>query len=52
MSNMDLNNLREKLDEINLSVLELINERAKVVRQIGKVKEKQGVNPQNSIKSL
>ncbi len=44
MSNMDLNNLREKLDEINLSVLELINERAKVVRQIGKVKEKQGVN--------
>ncbi|MGN1402635.1 MAG: bifunctional 3-deoxy-7-phosphoheptulonate synthase/chorismate mutase [Bacillus sp. (in: firmicutes)] len=44
MSNQELNELREKLDEINLSLLELINERAQVVQQIGKVKEKQGVN--------
>ncbi len=44
MSNRELQDLREKLDEINLSLLQLINERAEVVQQIGKVKEKQGVN--------
>lgn len=44
MSNQELNGLREKLDEINLSLLHLINERAKVVQEIGRVKEKQGVN--------
>lgn len=44
MSNKDLNELREKLDDINLSILQLINERAAVVQEIGRVKEKQGVN--------
>ena len=44
MSNRELQDLREKLDEINLSLLQLINDRAEVVQQIGKVKEKQGVN--------
>ncbi len=44
MSNIELNDLRNRLDEINLSLLELINERAKVVQEIGRVKEKQGVN--------
>lgn len=41
---MELNELRDRLDEINLSLLQLINERAKVVQEIGRVKEKQGVN--------
>lgn len=44
MSNNELNELREKLDDINLSLLKLINERATVVQEIGRVKEKQGVN--------
>ncbi|WP_042345280.1 bifunctional 3-deoxy-7-phosphoheptulonate synthase/chorismate mutase [Bacillus massiliigorillae] len=44
MSNNELNELRDKLDNINLSLLELINERATVVQEIGRVKEKQGVN--------
>jgi len=44
MSNKELDVLREKLDEINLSILQLINERAKLVQDIGRVKEKQGVN--------
>ena len=44
MSNRELQDLREKLDKINLSLLQLINDRAEVVQQIGKVKEKQGVN--------
>lgn len=39
-----MNELRDRLDEINLSLLQLINERAKVVQEIGRVKEKQGVN--------
>lgn len=44
MSNNELNELREKLDDINLSLLKLINERAAIVQEIGRVKEKQGVN--------
>lgn len=44
MTNNELVELREKLDGINLSMLKLINERAEVVRDIGRVKEKQGVN--------
>ncbi|PLS14972.1 chorismate mutase [Bacillus sp. M6-12] len=44
MSNKDLNELRDQLDDINLQLLHLINNRAKVVQEIGKVKEKQGVN--------
>ncbi|WP_209123896.1 bifunctional 3-deoxy-7-phosphoheptulonate synthase/chorismate mutase [Alkalihalobacillus sp. BA299] len=44
MSNEQLDNLRDKLDEVNLQLLELINERARLVQEIGKVKNKQGVN--------
>ncbi|WP_026693631.1 bifunctional 3-deoxy-7-phosphoheptulonate synthase/chorismate mutase [Peribacillus kribbensis] len=44
MSNQELDLLRNKLDDINLDLLKLINERATLVREIGKVKEKQGVN--------
>ncbi|QBP40633.1 bifunctional 3-deoxy-7-phosphoheptulonate synthase/chorismate mutase [Paenisporosarcina antarctica] len=44
MSNQELDNLRSNVDELNLEILRLINERAAVVQEIGKVKEKQGVN--------
>lgn len=44
MSHLDLEQLREKVDAVNLEILTLINERAKVIQEIGKIKEKQGVN--------
>ncbi|KGA96620.1 3-deoxy-7-phosphoheptulonate synthase [Alkalihalobacillus alcalophilus ATCC 27647 = CGMCC 1.3604] len=44
MSNDQLEVLRTELDEVNLKLLELINKRAEVVQEIGKVKGKQGVN--------
>lgn len=44
MSHQELDNLRTSVDELNLEILRLINERAAVVQEIGKVKEKQGVN--------
>ncbi|OIK11906.1 bifunctional 3-deoxy-7-phosphoheptulonate synthase/chorismate mutase [Bacillus sp. MUM 13] len=44
MSNKDLDALREKLDGVNLDLLQLINQRAELVQEIGRVKEKQGVN--------
>lgn len=44
MSHLDLEQLREKVDAVNLEILSLINERAKVIQEIGKIKEKQGVN--------
>lgn len=44
MTNEQLGQLREKLDEINLKLLELINERGQIVQEIGKVKLKSGVN--------
>ncbi|AKG36386.1 bifunctional 3-deoxy-7-phosphoheptulonate synthase/chorismate mutase [Paenibacillus durus] len=43
MSNAELEQLRNRLDEINSELLALISERATVVRDIGVVKEKQGV---------
>ncbi|HLS35940.1 MAG TPA: bifunctional 3-deoxy-7-phosphoheptulonate synthase/chorismate mutase [Bacillota bacterium] len=43
MSNLDINKLREELDQINLDILSLINDRAKLVQQIGKIKQKQGI---------
>ncbi|AHV99087.1 bifunctional 3-deoxy-7-phosphoheptulonate synthase/chorismate mutase [Paenibacillus sabinae] len=43
MSNAELENLRNRLDEINSELLALISERAEIVREIGAVKEKQGV---------
>lgn len=44
MSNIELETLRSQLDEVNLKLLELINKRGEIVQEIGKVKEKQGVN--------
>lgn len=44
MSNNQLDILRDKLDTVNLKLLELINERAELVQEIGKVKREQGVN--------
>ncbi|MEC1720521.1 bifunctional 3-deoxy-7-phosphoheptulonate synthase/chorismate mutase [Schinkia azotoformans] len=44
MSNVELETLRAQLDEVNLKLLELINKRGEIVQEIGKVKEKQGVN--------
>ncbi|MBB5180584.1 3-deoxy-7-phosphoheptulonate synthase/chorismate mutase [Planomicrobium koreense] len=44
MSHLDLEQLREKVDAVNLEILTLINERATVIQEIGKIKEKQGVN--------
>ncbi len=43
MSNQ-LDQLREKLDSVNLQLLEIINERASIVQEIGQIKSKQGVN--------
>ncbi|MGE7111769.1 bifunctional 3-deoxy-7-phosphoheptulonate synthase/chorismate mutase [Lysinibacillus sp. NPDC047702] len=44
MSQKDLESLRSQIDGLNLEILRLINERATVVNEIGKIKEKQGVN--------
>ncbi len=42
MSNLELEELRNQLDDVNLKLLELINERGKIVQQIGEIKEAQG----------
>ncbi|WP_456273722.1 bifunctional 3-deoxy-7-phosphoheptulonate synthase/chorismate mutase [Bacillus sp. AK031] len=44
MSNKELDQLRSRVDDINLKLLESINERASLVQEIGRVKEKQGMN--------
>lgn len=44
MNQVDLEALRSRVDEINVEILRLINERSEVVQEIGRVKEKQGVN--------
>jgi 3-deoxy-7-phosphoheptulonate synthase/chorismate mutase len=44
MSNDKLAQLRGELDQVNLKILELINQRATLVQEIGKVKSKQGIN--------
>jgi len=44
MSNEQLEKLRDQLDEINLKLLELINERGRLAKEIGQVKLKSGVN--------
>ncbi len=44
MSNQELDKLRNKVDEMNVQILKLISERAELVQEIGRVKEKQGVN--------
>ncbi len=44
MGNQELDQLRDRVDELNLEILSLINERAGLVQEIGRVKETQGVN--------
>src|SRR6476620_10554357 len=44
MANNELDQLRQRVEELNLQLLSLINERARAVQEIGRVKETQGVN--------
>ena len=44
MSEQNLEALRSQIDELNIEILRLINERAEIVDEIGKIKGKQGVN--------
>ncbi|KGX89146.1 bifunctional 3-deoxy-7-phosphoheptulonate synthase/chorismate mutase [Pontibacillus litoralis] len=44
MSNEELDLLRNDLDQVNLELLALINKRAKLVQDIGRVKQQQGMN--------
>ncbi|HLR43109.1 MAG TPA: bifunctional 3-deoxy-7-phosphoheptulonate synthase/chorismate mutase [Pseudogracilibacillus sp.] len=41
MSNKSMETLREQLDSLNLDLLDLINQRAEIVKQIGEIKGKQ-----------
>ena len=50
MRQQDLEQLRKEVDELNVKILDLINERTSLVKQIGKVKEKQGVNRYDPIR--
>src|SRR5699024_1412538 len=43
MTNLNMNELRVQLDDLNLQLLDLINKRGEVVQQIGKIKQKQGI---------
>lgn len=49
MSGNELAALREKVDDINLQILSLLNERAEIVQEIGKQKQ-QGVNRYDPIR--
>ncbi|GEN51772.1 MULTISPECIES: bifunctional 3-deoxy-7-phosphoheptulonate synthase/chorismate mutase [Halobacillus] len=44
MSNQNLDQLRSQLDEVNLQLLNLINKRGDLVKEIGQIKEQQGMN--------
>lgn len=44
MSNQKLDELRQRVDDLNVQLLQLINERAEAVQEIGRIKEQQGVN--------
>src|SRR5690606_6073573 len=50
MRQNDLDQLRGQVDELNTKILNLINERTSVVQEIGRVKEKQGVNRYDPIR--
>lgn len=41
--NGNLEQLRGQLDDINLQLLQLLNDRARIAREIGQIKEKQGL---------
>jgi len=42
MSNEKLDELRSRVDELNLQILKLINERGRIVQEIGEIKKTQG----------
>ncbi|WP_062354929.1 bifunctional 3-deoxy-7-phosphoheptulonate synthase/chorismate mutase [Bacillus kwashiorkori] len=44
MNHQDLDSLRQKIDEINLQLLDLISERGQLAKQIGEIKKMQGIN--------
>ncbi|MFS0555342.1 bifunctional 3-deoxy-7-phosphoheptulonate synthase/chorismate mutase [Brevibacillus sp. 179-C9.3 HS] len=44
MAHDQIETMRKQIDEINLQILELINQRATLVQELGKEKEKQGSN--------
>lgn len=50
MGNTELDQLRQKVEELNLQLLSLINERARTVQEIGRVKEAQGVNKYDPVR--
>lgn len=50
MSHVELEELRSRVDKLNVELLDLINERTALVQEIGKVKEKQGVNRYDPIR--
>ncbi|MEW9675536.1 bifunctional 3-deoxy-7-phosphoheptulonate synthase/chorismate mutase [Lentibacillus sp. L22] len=42
--NNNMEQLRDSMDSVNLELLKLINQRADIVKQIGEIKEQQGMN--------
>ncbi|MDY0408712.1 bifunctional 3-deoxy-7-phosphoheptulonate synthase/chorismate mutase [Virgibacillus soli] len=44
MDNLSIDSLRQEMNEVNLTLLEMINKRARLVQQIGERKGKQGVD--------
>lgn len=43
MASQELDRLRSQIDEMNLQILKLLNERGRLVQEVGKLKEVQGV---------
>ena len=50
MGHLNLEELRGQVGELNTKILDLINERTEIVQEIGRVKEKQGVNRYDPIR--
>ena len=50
MGHLNLDELRNQVNGLNTRILDLINERTELVQEIGKVKEKQGVNRYDPIR--
>lgn len=50
MGNQGLEQLRKEVEAINLKMLDLINERGKLVQEIGRVKETQGINKYDPVR--
>ena len=48
--NQDLKQLRDRIDEINVQMLELLNERTAIVECVGREKEKQGLKKYDPIR--